>query len=249
MSHPETNTPFLNGLLHQQVVLVTGAGQPIANAIARRHGKAEARLALVFLPEHEAAATALARELSAELALACESSDAQAVGTVVRRVATELGRIDLLINASLSRAAGRLSDLSAEQWKAVLDRQLSGTTWFCKEVIRPMMRKRSGRIINLLDAASGGASRVAAEGITAMTRALANEVARQGISVNTLAVQLLEEETAHLSPAQRERLDGELGPLGRLGSAEEIAEAVLFLGSSAANLTTGQRLSATGGLW
>ncbi|WAM25462.1 SDR family oxidoreductase [Myxococcus sp. NMCA1] len=249
MSHPETNTPFLNGLLHQQVVLVTGAGQPIANAIARRHGKAGARLALVFLPEHEAEATALARELSAELALACESSDAQAVGTVVRRVATELGRIDLLINASLSRAAGRLSDLSAEQWKAVLDRQLSGTAWFCKEVIRPMMRKRSGRIVNLLDAASGGASRVAAEGITAMTRALANEVARQGISVNTLAVQLLEEETAHLSPAQRERLDGELGPLGRLGSAEEIAEAVLFLGSSAANLTTGQRLSATGGLW
>ncbi|MFP2959164.1 SDR family oxidoreductase [Myxococcus sp. 1LA] len=249
MSHPETITPFLDGLLHQQVVLVTGAGQPIANAITRRHAKAGARLALMFLPEHEAAATALAKELGAELALACEASNAQAVSEGVRRVVTELGRIDVLINASLSRAPGQLSGLCAGQWKAVLDRQLSGTAWFCKEVIRPMMRKRSGRIVNLVDAASGGTSRVAAEGITAMTRALANEVARQGISVNVLAVHLLAEEAAGLTPAQRERLEGELGPLGRLGSAEEIAEAVLFLGSSAANLTTGQRLSATGGLW
>ncbi|MCY1014481.1 SDR family NAD(P)-dependent oxidoreductase [Pyxidicoccus sp. MSG2] len=249
MSSAETVTPFVEGLLHQQVVIVTGAGQPIASAIARRLGRAGARLALVFLPEHEAEATALARALGAELAMACELSDPQAVGAVVRRVTTELGGLDLLVNASLSREPGRLRDLAAAQWKTLIERQLSGTAWFCKEVIRPMMRKRSGRILNLLDVAHGGASRVAAEGLSAMTRSLANEVARHGISVNTLAVHLLAEEAEQLPPAQRERLDGELGPLGRPGSAEEIAEAALFLVSSAANLTTGQRLSATGGLW
>ncbi|NMO18792.1 SDR family oxidoreductase [Pyxidicoccus fallax] len=249
MSSSETVTPFVEGLLHQQVVMVTGAGQPIANAIARRLGRAGARLALVFLPEHEQEAMEFARAVGAVLALACEPSDPQAVGAVVRRVTTELGGVDVLVNASLSREPGRWVDLAAGQWKALLERQLSGTAWFCKEVIRPMMRKRSGRILTLLDAAPGGASRVAAEGLLAMTRALANEVARQGIAVNTLAIHLLAEEVERLAPAQRERLDGDRGPLGRPGSADEIAEAALFLTSSAANLMTGQRLSATGGLW
>lgn len=247
MNHAETTTPFVQGLLHAHVALVTGAGQPVANAIARRLARAGARLALVSSPEHERETAALAKELGGALVMNCEASDAQAVGAVVRRTATELERIDLLVNADLSREPGALSDLPPEKWKALLGRHLSGAAWFCKEVIRPMMRQRSGRIINLVDATSGGTRRVAAEGLTAMTRALANELSRQGISVNTLAVHFLEAETRHLSPEQRKRLDGELGPLGRLGSAEEVAEAALFLASSAANLTTGQRLSATGG--
>ncbi|WP_224364463.1 SDR family oxidoreductase [Hyalangium versicolor] len=249
MASSETVTPFVEGLLHPKVVIVTGAGQPIASAIARRYAKAGARLVLSFLPEHEAAATELAKSLGAELATACELSDPQAVSALVRRVTTELGGVDVLVNAHLSRVPGKLSEVSAEQVKSVVERQLSGTAFFCKEVIRPMMRKRSGRILNLLDSASGGPGKVAAEGIAAMTRALANEVSRQGISVNTLAVHLLPEEAEQLPAPQRERLEGELGPLGRLGNPEEIAEAALFLVSSAANLMTGQRLSATGGLW
>ncbi|NBD09919.1 SDR family NAD(P)-dependent oxidoreductase [Corallococcus silvisoli] len=249
MTSAEIHTPFVEGLLHQKVALVTGAGQPIADAIARRYARAGAKVALVFLPEHEDAAARLATHLGAGLALACELSDAQAVSAAVRRVATELGGVDVLANAYLGRAPGRLSEQAADHWRLTIERQLSGTAWFCKEVIRPMMRKRAGRILSLLDVASGGANRVAAEGIAAMTRSLANEVSRQGISVNTLAVHLLPEEAEQLPPAQRERLGGELGPLGRPGSAEEIAEAALFLVTSAANLTTGQRLSATGGSW
>ncbi|QSQ25959.1 SDR family oxidoreductase [Pyxidicoccus parkwayensis] len=248
MTSSETVTPFVEGLLHQKVVLVSGAGQPFANAIARRLRGAGARLALVFLPEHEAAASELARSVGADLAQACELSDAQAVSTAVRRVTSELGGVDVLVSAHLSRAPGLLSELSAEQWRLLVERQMSGTAYLCKEVIRAMMRKRSGRILSLLDTGPGGASQVAAEGIAAMTRALANEVARQGIAVNTLAVHLLPEEAEQLPPARRERLENELGPLGRLGSPEEVAEAALFLASSAANLMTGQRLSATGGL-
>jgi len=243
------SSPFVEGLLNQKVAIVTGAGQPVANAIARRFGKAGARLALVYVPENEEAALALARETGAELAAACELSEPQAVTALVRRVVAELGGVDLLVNANLTRVPGQLSDFSIEQWNRVMERQLSGTIYFCKEVIRPMMRKRSGRILSVLDIAPGAASAVAAKGVAAMTRSLASEVSRQGIYVNNIVVNVLLEEADTLTPAQRERVDSEIGPLGRLGSADEIAESAFFMTTSAANLMTGNSMSSSGGLW
>jgi len=246
---PQPASPFAEGLLQQQVTIVTGTGQLMADAIARRFAKAGARLVLVHLPEHEAAANELGQKLGAAMVLSCELSDPQSVSATVRRVVTELGGVDILVNANVTRSPGLLSDFSLDQWKHVIERQLSGTVYFCKEVIRPMMRKRAGRIMTVLDIAPGSASVVAAKGIAAMTRSLASEVARQGIYVNNLVVNVLLEEVDSLTPAQRGRIDTEVGPLNRLGSADEIAESALFLATSAANLMTGNSLSASGGLW
>lgn|GEM_PF-1932648 len=248
-SSPDINETFSDKVLNGKVAVVTGAGQPIGSAIARRFGKAGARLALVHLPDEEEAAQQLAREVGARLCVSCELSDPASVNVAMQRILGELKNLDVLVNGNISRVSGQLCELTHEQWSRVVERQLSGTLYFCKEAIRPMMRKRAGKIISILDIAPGGASTVAAKGIAAMTRALASEASRSGIYVNTLAVSVLPDEAEKLPERQRERIKSELGPLGRLGNAEEIAESALFLASAASNLTTGHALSVSGGLW
>lgn len=236
------------------VILIHGVGQPLADAIARRLAGPEVRLALLGLPEDAAGLEATAAELVADVVLECDPADPAAVKSAVRQVVTELGGLDVLVNATVHRDNAAACSLSDAQWQRVIGVELSGTLYFCREAIRVMMRKRRGRIVNVTDVsglrgeAESANHSSARGGVAALTRALASEVAPQGIYVNALGVSTLDEELAALPEASSKRLI-ENTPLGRAASAAEVAEAAAFLASAAASFTTGHVLQVNGGLY
>jgi 3-oxoacyl-[acyl-carrier protein] reductase len=240
--------------LQNRVVLVTGAGQGLANAVAECFAAAGGRLALAYLPDDADAAAQLAERTHAELVCPCDPADPAAVRKMVRSVASELGSIDVLANASTHRAGGAAHEMSLDDWHRVLNVELSGTLYFCREVIRPMLRKRRGRIINFTDVAGlrgeiAHANHAAARGgIAALTRALASELAPLGIHVNAVAISYLADEVGALDEAARLRLMRNT-PLARAGRADEAARAALFLASDACSFTTGHLLQVNGGLY
>lgn len=240
--------------LQGKAALVTGAGQTLADAVARRFAAAGARVALAFLPGDAEAARRTAEACGAALALECHPADPEAVRAAVRHVVAELGALDVLVNAAVERCGGASHELSDEAWQRVVDVELSGTLYFCREAVRPMLKQRSGRILNLTDVAglrgeAGHANHSAARGgVAALTRALASELAPLGVQVNALSVAYLDHELAALDERARARLLGNT-PLGRAGAAEEVAEAALFLATSASSFTTGHLLAVNGGLY
>ncbi len=240
---------FSEQLLSQRGALITGAGQPLAAAFARRFAEAGARLALGYVQADAKAAAQLAQACGAEMIFEFDPGDPESIRASVRQVVGKLGTVDLLVNALLSRVDLSLQEVSCEQWVKFQSLQLDTTIYFCREVLRAMMRKHRGRIINVIDVLRGGPNTAAARGIAAMTRALASEVAPLNIYVNGLAVASLPEEVPELGQMGRSLLAKEASPLGRLGQADEIAEAALFLASDAARLTSGQCLSVNGGLY
>src|SRR5207249_3065815 len=120
------SAPFLD-----RVVLVTGAGQPLADAVARLFTARGARVALVFLADDAEAAAALAAELPAISCQACDPADPKSVKSAVRQVVERAGRLDVVVNAVTCRADGPISDLDDAVWKRVLDVELGGTVYFC----------------------------------------------------------------------------------------------------------------------
>jgi NAD(P)-dependent dehydrogenase (short-subunit alcohol dehydrogenase family) len=234
--------------------LITGAGQPLADAVAKRFAEAGARLALVHLPEDAAAARAAAGETGAVLLSECDVCDPASVRAVVREAAAALEGIEILANLAVHRANAPIHLLSLDDWQRVIGIELSATLYFSREVIRSMARKRRGWIVNLTDVAGlrgevQGANHAAARGgVAALTRSLATELAPMGIYVNAVIVSRLEHELDGLDQAARTRLVANT-PLARAGRAAEVAEAALFLASGRATFTTGHLLQVNGGLY
>ena len=228
-----------------KVALITGAGHPLANAVALRLASLGARLALV----HDAAHAEEAHRVElpeGTLIYECDGADAAAVKTVVRAIATEMGGIDVLICGSSYAADVPLSKLSMTEWQRLVDARLSATLNFNREMIRPMMRTKSGRIVNVLYGNSGPAAAVASRGVWAMSRALSNELAPHGIYVNCLSVGQLEE-TCAVDGIERAIVTAEPTPLGRPGRADEAAQTAVFLASTLASTTNGLMVHASGG--
>jgi 3-oxoacyl-[acyl-carrier protein] reductase len=207
----------------------------------------------------EAEAHAVVAEIvgqgGAAAAIQVDVTETSSVDAAVDQVVSLRGRLDVLVNnAGMTRDA-LLARLRDEDLEAVLDANLKGALWCARAALRPMLKQREGRIIQVTsvvgEQGNAGQTAYAASkaGLVGMTRSLALEVARRGITVNAVSPGFVETDmTAALPEAQREAVLAKI-PLGRVGTPADIAPAVVYLASAAGAWVTGQVLRVNGGMY
>jgi NAD(P)-dependent dehydrogenase (short-subunit alcohol dehydrogenase family) len=240
-----------------KVALVTGAGRDIGREIALALGREGAAVAVNYLKSKEAA-EATAADIRAvggrALAVGADIADYAAVQRMVERVKGEWGPIDVLVNNAGLVERKFFLQTKPEEWRAQIDVGLYGVLNCCHAVAPAMVERKGGRIINIAgDSARVGQTQLAVTaaargGVLSLTRTLARELGRAGVTVNALAFGWIE--TGHIDPdfwaANREKILAAY-PIKRLGRPSDIAPAVAFLASEHAAWITGQTLSISGG--
>ena len=239
-----------------QVALVTGATRGIGRAIALE--LAHKGVKVIGTATTEAGAASIGEALAAFpgcRGIRLDVNDAAGVEAAIDAILKEHGGLHVLVNnAGITRdtLAMRMKD---EDWDAVLDTNLKAVFRLSRAVIRPMMKQRYGRIVNITSVVGasgnpGQANYAAAKaGVAGMTRALARELGSRGITVNCVAPGFIETDmTRALSEQQTESLMAQI-PLGRLGRPEDIAHAVAFIASPQAGYITGAELHVNGGMY
>ncbi|MEL6235076.1 MAG: 3-oxoacyl-[acyl-carrier-protein] reductase [Pseudomonadota bacterium] len=233
--------------------LVTGASGGIGGAIATA---LHAQGATVGLSGTRAEALEGLRDTLGARAhvLACDLSDGSAVDALPKEAAAAMGGLDILVNNAGVTRDNLFMRMSDAEWETVLSINLTSAMRLCRGALRGMMKARWGRIISVTSVVgvtgNPGQGNYAASkaGLIGMSKSLAAEVAGRGVTVNCVAPGFIETPmTQALSEAQREKLVGVI-PAGRMGRADEIAPAVVFLASQEASYITGQTLHANGGM-
>ena len=246
-----------NGRLRGRSALVTGGSRGIGRAIALRLASEGANVAVCARNEEAAAATAaeVAHSGVGSLSRGVDVSDAGQVKDLVAATIAEFGALNILVNnAGIARDNLTLR-LQEADWDAVLEINLKGAFLCCKAAARSMMKAREGRIINISSvvgiAGNAGQSNYAASkaGLLGFTKSLARELAPRNITVNAVAPGLVPDTgmTTDLGEEAVEQLLSHV-PLGRPGSAEDVAAAVAFLASEEAAYITGHVLTVDGGM-
>jgi NAD(P)-dependent dehydrogenase (short-subunit alcohol dehydrogenase family) len=248
---------FTADTLRDRVAIVTGASQGIGRAIALELARVGADV--VLCSRRPSALKPVADEVRGlgrrALAVECDVADAVQVDDVVGRIMSAFGRIDVLVNNAGYRIRSPLEDLPRREWDAMVATNLTGVFLFSQAVGRVMIGQRAGTIVNV----SSGAGRTGARGmaayaaakagVTVLTQSLGAEWAKYGIRVNAVAPGPVETEgvlEVWKTPAMIAQAAREV-PLGRLGRAEEIAWAVVFVASDQAAFMTGETLYVSGG--
>ncbi len=233
--------------------LVTGASGGIGAAIAKGLHAAGATVALSGTRVDPL--EALAAELGERAhVLPCNLSDAEAVNALPKQAADAMGSVDILVNNAGITRDNIFMRMSDEEWASVLEVNLTSTMRLCKGVIRGMMKSRWGRIVNISSVVGatgnpGQANYAASKaGMVGMSKSIAYEVASRGITVNCVAPGFIT--TAMTDKLTDDQKSGILSqvPAGRMGDADEIAAAVLYLSSPEAAYVTGTTLHVNGGM-
>ena len=256
MDVPVAQGAFRENLLSGKTAVVTGASRGIGAAIAHRLCEAGAN---VVLCSRSAEAVSQIAEVLKEkgytaLSMAADISQKADVEGLIEKTIAQFSQIDILVNNAGITRDTLLMRLKDEDWDAVLQTNLTGTMYCTRAVLRPMIRQRSGRIINIssvvgLSGNAGQANYAAAKaGIIGLTKATAKEVGARGITVNAIAPGFITTDmTAEIPEKNQEQLL-ELIPLREFGDPEDVADAVCFLASDAASYITGQILQVDGGM-
>ncbi len=245
---------FAPDALAGKVALVTGAAQGIGLAIARTLAGCGASVVLADVDAdkaQEAAKSVTGRALG--LAMNVARGDEVAAG--IARVMTECGRLDVLVNNAGITRDGLLIRMKEEDWDRVIEVNLKGTFHCTKAALGVMIKQRSGRIISIASIVgvmgnSGQANYAASKAaILGFTKSVAREYANRGVTANAVAPGFIKTAmTEQLSEDVQARMREQI-PLGRLGTPEDVAEAVAFLASDAAAYVSGQVIHVNGGMW
>lgn len=244
-------------LLTGKTAIVTGGSRGIGRAVSLLLAREGANVAIVYAGNTAAAEETKqqAEALGAAAAVfQCDVADEQAVTDMVKAVKTQFGSVDILVNNAGITRDGLLMRMKEADWQAVLDTNLTGVYHCTKAVSKLMMKQRHGAVINLSSVVgetgnAGQANYAAAKaGIIGFTKAVAKELASRNIRVNAVAPGYVETDmTAGLPASAKEDMLRSI-PLGRPATADDVAQAVLFLASDQACYITGQVLNVDGGM-
>lgn len=243
--------------LDGKVALVTGASRGIGRAVAICLAKSGAKIAVNYAGNQAAAEEVkqmIEQNGGEAILVQADISNAESVDAMVATVMEAFGRIDILVNNAGITRDTLLMRMKEADWNAVIQTNLTGVFYVTKAVSKIMMKQRYGKIVNMssvvgLMGNAGQANYAAAKaGVIGFTKSMAKELAARNITVNAIAPGFIATDmTAVLSDKVKEDLATKI-PMGRLGEADDIASAVLFLVSDSANYITGQTLNVDGGM-
>lgn len=247
-------------LLENKVAIITGAARGIGEGIAIKFAEHGANIAFTYVSDSSAEKAKALEERLASFGIKAKAyqsnaGDFAACEKLVNDVMAEFGTVDILVNNAGISKDNLLMRMTPEQWEQVIQTNLNSVFYMTKQVIRPMMKARSGSIINMssvigeMGNAGQGSYAASKAGVIGFTKSVAKELGSRNIRCNAIAPGFIETDmTSYLK-------DGEAAdkykagiPLGRFGTAEDIANVSLFLASDMGNYITGQVISACGGL-
>lgn len=245
-------------MVQNKVAVVTGASRGIGRSIALALAESGADVVVNYAGSEQAA-----REVASEieklgrkaLVVQADVADSEQVAQLIQQTIEAFGRVDVLVNNAGITRDNLLMRMKDDEWDDVIATNLKGVYNCIKAVTRPMMKQRSGRIINISSVVAalgnaGQANYVAAKaGVIGLTKSVAREFASRGITVNAVAPGFIETDmTAKLSEEIQSGLMNQI-PLGRLGKPEDIAQMVRFLASDQSSYITGQTFHVDGGMY
>ena len=244
--------------LKDKVALVTGASQGIGRDTALALSEAGAKVAVAARNEEKLAA--LVKEIvglegGQAFAVKMDVADAEQVKAGFKQVLDKFGRLDILVNNAAITRDGLALRMKQDDWEAVIRTNLTGAHLCIQQALATMMRARAGRIINIASVVAqmgnaGQANYVAAKaGLIGLTKAIAMEIASRNITLNAVAPGFIKTPMTDVLPDKvKEELNTRI-PLGRMGSARDVAAAIVFLASDEAGYITGHVLDVNGGMY
>ena len=244
-------------MLTEKIALVTGASRGIGKGIAQALGAENATV--IGTATSQSGADAISATFTENdikgTGMVLDVADSESVANCLKQITEEFGAPDILVNNAGITRDTLLMMMKDEQWEDIINTNLSSVFRMSKAVLRPMMKKRDGRIINIspVVGATGnpGQSNYAAAkaGVVGFSKSLAREIGSRNITVNTVAPGFIDTDmTRELAQEQRETLSSQI-PLGRLGAVEDVAAAVVFLASPSAAYITGETIHVNGGMY